>query len=296
MKKVIIATVACLVCCSCKNMFYPEITSSLWHEVNIGSIYMEDGGLKNDTAYYRIITLVCNSDTIFYFVYTDLLAPNQSFKAAFIPTLAFNEYSSLITSKFCISPNILELYNPQDGYQIDTLIESGNHYIGDFAISIRYHTFIENSNHEYTNLVTTYFDDTYKWSVITSNNHPKRIYYHYDWQSSVHYDYMRYNADSAILTFTIENPIEADTITPIDSAYIIFHDSPIAKGYNVFPLQVTDTISVLDDTIFNYRVGALLKNQHCGEDTYSVRVHKSEIISKQNDTNRHQWQIYEYDE
>lgn len=277
MRKVIVAIVVCVLCCSCNNWF--AVKSLIYSHAHIGSIFTEDAILKNDTAYYEIITLLCNSDTVFYFVYTSLLAPNQSFKAAFIPATSFDEYSSHITSKFYISPNILELYTPQDIYLIDTLIEQGNDYLL-----------------EYTIYGTQTSDNAYEWNIIHSNNHPNRIYYYYDWQSSVHYDYMRYNADSVILTFAIENPVEADTITPIDSAYVIFHDSPSAKGYNIFPLQVTDTISVLDDTILNYRVGALLKNQHCGEDTYSVRVHKSEIISKQNETNRHQWQIYEYDE
>ena len=106
---------------------------------------------------------------------------------------------------------------------------------------------------------------TIQSQILESNNIPNKIYYHYDWHSSVHYDYMRYNADSAILTFSVENPIEADSITPIDSVYILFHDSSFAKGYNQFPVQVKDTISILDDITFDYTIGGLLKGQKCGE-------------------------------
>ena len=134
------------------------------------------------------------------------------------------------------------------------------------------------------------------WNVLESSNIPDKIYYRYDWQSSVHYDYMRYNADSAILTFAIENSIVLDTIVSIDSAYIIYHDSPMTKEYFQLPVQIKDTISILDDATFNYTIGGLLRGQNCGEANHCIKVHKNEIVSKQNETHYHQGETYEYDE
>ena len=231
--------------------------------------------LKRDTSYYETYTLVCDSDSIFCFSYTALLSPNQPFKANFIPLSSFDKYCSDIVSEFRIS-DAIDFKSPLDTLYAEMELDGDTCYMLYYTITI---TSPKNG-----------------WKLLTSNNLPEKIYYHYDWQSSVHYDYMRYNADSAILTFSVENPIEADSITPIDSVYILFHDSSFAKGYNQFPLQVKDTISILDDITFDYTIGGLLKGQKCGEATHSIRVHKSEVISEQDETHRHQGETYEYDE
>ncbi len=285
MKKVIILFVI-IVLTSCEKYPIKFFAPKEVHNIKYDPI------LKKDTTYYHQYILTMHKDTVFTYRCSRLLSPGQPIYAEFIPSQNFEKYSQYLDFTFFIA--IKEGFNISFSPQLPlwSLRQPTTYEF----IEILSHPSWETGDTVLYAGISCNLGIPEPCDFIVTNNLPDSIYYYYDWQSSVHYDYMRYNADSAILTFTIENPIEADTITPIDSAYIIFHDSPIAKGYNVFPLQVTDTISVLDDTIFNYRVGALLKNQHCGEDTYSVRIHKSEIISKQNETNRHQWQIYEYDE
>lgn len=283
MKKIAILIIVAFLVSSCVGIIRSESTTSI--EVQVGNYELSfqkqgdiivDSLIKNDTAYYCTYILVCDSDSICHFSYTALLSPNQRFKAAFTPTKAFELYKELIVSDFHIPQLMLSYYNPQDSL------------------------FVEENLDDKTNCSLAYFIDitskTDKWRVLESNNIPNKIYYKYDWQSTVHYDYMRYNADSAILTFTIGNSIESSAISSIDSAYVKFYDSIYAKGYNQFPLQLTDTISILDDATFNYTIGALLRGQKCGESTHTIRIHKSEIISEQDETHRYQGEIYEYDE
>ena len=281
MKKIAILIIVAFLVSSCIWKMKTESTIHIQvgnHELSFqkqGEIIV-DPLIKNDTAYYCTYILVRDSDSICHFSYTALLSPNQLFQATFTPTKAFELYKNQFVSDFHIPQLRLSYYNPQDSLCV------------------------EKNLYDKTNCSLAYFIDitsnTDKWRVLESNNIPNKIYYKYDWQSIVHYDYMRYNADSAILTFTIGNTIESNTVTSIDSAYVKFYDSIYAKGYNQFPLQLTDTISILDDATFNYTIGALLRGQKCGESTHTIRIHKSEIISEQDETHRYQGEIYEYDE
>lgn len=275
---------------SCEN--YVKISYS--HNVTFlqRTIISIDPILKNDTAYYHTYTFVCDADTICHYKYTCLLAPEQPIKAQFIPSDMFDKYRTYF-SKFKASIldtnlNVLtEIVYPQEFVSVEVSTQNvvGQFYYSDMKLP--QFVITRDSNGYETKLET---------QIIKTTNVPNKIYYHYDWRSSVHYDYMRYNADSAILTFSVDNPMLSDTITPIDSAYIVFHDSPIAVGYNEFPLQVKDTISILDDVTFHYTIGGLLKGQKCGEATHTIRIHKSEVISEQDETHRHQGETYEYDE
>ena len=259
-------------CCPHKEDHYSKPTFILLHQ---GSIVV-DSILKKDTAYYMFYTLICNSDTISQFKYTNLLAPGQQFKAQFVPYSAYNKYCSDYSSSFGVTPMIMKWEHPSEYMSFETSISP----IVD-----------------YMSWITVVSDKRVDFELVETTNAPNKIYYPYDWKSKVHYDYMRYNADSAILTFSIEN-IELDELHySIDSVLILFPTSPIiSRGYNQLPLEIKDTISIIDDVTYSYEIYGFMKGQKCGGDTCYIRVHKNEIISKQDESHHHQGQIYEYDE
>ena len=259
-------------------------------------IIFVDSLLEPDKAYYHTYIVMHGLDTIYRFEYTQLLASGCPIKLHFIPTTNFNTYNDDYKSHFLtfnatvlgLNLDVLgEIYYPRDKVSIEIPARYTDEQF--YYLDVKLPVLSKTSS--FLGL-----EVPEKSRIIEITNVPDKIYYHYDWHSSVHYDYMHYNADSAILTFNVENPMLSDTITPIDSAYIVFHDSPIAVGYNEFPLQVKDTISILDDVTFHYTIGGLLKGQKCGEATHTIRIHKSEVISEQDETHRHQGEIYEYDE
>ena len=285
MKKILFFAFASLLTISLVSCEDVENISISKQDIKCDTILI-DSILKNDTAYYRTFTCVYNLDTVLYYQYTALLSPEQPIKICVTPTESFGKYKSdFPTIEMYVLNNFFDtlalIKNPREKEVLE--IQTQKMYSYYVVIKL-------------PNINKSIGSTTIQSQILESNNIPNKIYYHYDWHSSVHYDYMRYNADSAILTFNVENPMLLDTITPIDSAYIVFHDSPIAVGYNEFPLQVKDTISILDDVTFHYTIGGLLKGQKCGEVTHTIRIHKSEVISEQDETHRHQGEIYEYDE
>lgn len=251
-----------------------DVSSSIKEEETV--FPMVDSLLKNDTSIYMTWTMTCEQDSIFQFKHRITCAPNQPLKAMFIPCSSFKDYCSLIRDTFMIPQINLTWENLGDTTTIEFPLV--NHYTVYMAI----------------------------WSGITKNGvskrlkvnksieGPQKVYYHYDWESKMHYDYMRYNADSAVLTFTITNLSTVDSISPIDSVMIDMSSGRIA-GFDQLPLQIKDTISIVEDTTYNCTVKGYMKGQFCGGDTYRIRVHKNEIVEEQDESYRYQGQIYEYE-
>lgn len=280
MKKNLFLLLLSLIFCSCRPDSDPIVVDARsFTGITIGNGVVVDSILKYDTAYYEIGTLVCNSDTVFQFKYTSLLSIDHQFEAYFIPSSSFGNYIDLFTSSFSISP-ILVWRNPQEFMSVVASVEPNKVYSPSYDIEI--------------------FDiyckqDTKNWDYIVTTDAPEKIYYSYDWESRIHYDYMRYNADSAVLTISGVNLSVNDTIFPIDSLRVTL-PSNVTKMANHFPAEIKDTISIIEDTTYTYSISGFMKGQKCGGDTCYIRVHKNEIISKQDESHHHQGQIYEYDE
>lgn len=246
--------------------------------IKLGSRIEIDQSLRNNSSYYKTYTFMCDSDTILQYKYTNLLAPDQPIYAQFIPGTAFGQYCSDVKDSFAILPSVMEWRNPQEYTEVMQMPTPGSIYYTNFVISV----------------ASTYSGNKKNWVLADTTDAPNKIYYHFDWESKVHYDYMRYNADSAVITLSISNG-EADNITPIDSAKILFPNDNIARMYNQFPLEIQDTISIVEDTTYNYVFMGYLKGQSSGENVHIIRTHKNEIISDQDQAHRYHGSVYEYD-
>lgn len=278
MKKNLFYLLLSLIFCSCDSDPIVVDLGGSFTGITIGNGVVVDSILKYDTAYYKIGTLVCDSDTVFQFKYTSLLSIDHQFEAYFIPSSSFENYIDLFTSSFSISP-ILEWNNPQEYMSVVASIEPNKVYSPSYHIQFK----------------GAYFGKDYKnWEYITNTDAPEKIYYNYDWESNLHYDGMPYNADLVVLTFSIDNA-ESDSIARIDSV-ILSSGQKTIKANVTSQLLLRDTIDILTDTTYIYRLEGRMKGQSCGADLFEVRSHKGEIISAQDAHYRHQSSIYEYDE
>ena len=232
-----------------------------------------DSTLDKDTSYYHIYTFRCGNDTIFQYKFTSLLAPGQQFNAQFTPRAAFSKYSSDLSCSFLVKPSILEWKDPNNYMSITTPL---------FQYILNYSSSISITSTKRTDFELEYI-----------NGEPQKIYYNYDWESKMHYEYMRYNADSAILTFSINNAI-ADTITPIDTVSMLLPSNSLRTS-NLIPVEIKDTICIVEDTTYNCTIKGYMKGRKCGDATYRIQVHKNEIVSEQDESHHHQGSIYEYD-
>ena len=244
---------------------------------NLSDVIYVDSILKKDTSYYKIYTLVCDADTVFQFKYTQLLAPNQPIKAYFIPRNAFEGYKSAVQSSFKITPSILEWNNPLAYCSVEKMMEQDIRYRVDISL-------------------ITESMVSHHWYVKDTTDIPDKIYYYYDWACKMHYSYMQFNADDAIVSFAITNAT-IDTITPIDSISV-WKKYPNGRivALTQSPWEIKDTIDLLKDTTYTYLLQGFLKGQACGSDTYQVQTHKGEIVSQQDVRHSHKGRIYEYDE
>lgn len=97
------------------------------------------------------------------------------------------------------------------------------------------------------------------------------------------YQYLRYNADSAVLSFQLEE-IES-TIRHYNSIATYVDNQLIAKS-DTFPYSIELPIPIIDDSVFNIKHICGIDTINSFRDTliYPVYVHKSEIINPIPDT------------
>jgi hypothetical protein len=280
MKKNVLVSMALLMCLlsSCCKPIDKVIDATTYIYVGgMSDSIVVDSLLKIDTSYYRIYTFRCGNDTIFQYKFTSLLAPGQQFNAQFIPYTEFFKYSSDYSCKIFVTPSLFEWDNPNENMATVVPLSDNMCYLSRMILT--------------SSLTSSKRTD---FNLDSENEEPRKRYYTYNWESKVHYDYMRYNADSAIITLSIYN-MDGDSITPIDSANILFPNSNIARTHSQFPVEIKDTIYIVEDTTYNYTLKGFLKGQASGQNVHVIRVHKNEIISDQNHTLRYQGSIYEYD-
>ena len=237
-----------------------------------------DSVLKTDTAYFQIGTFMCDSDTLFQYKYTNLLsAGRKDFKAYFIPYPSFANYYDDVSMSFKID-SLVDWKDLQEPNYIEAELVEGKVYSASVLITVS----------------SQYSGPKKNWKYEQTTDAPEKIYYHYDWESNLHYDGMPYNADLVVLTFSIDNA-ESDSIARIDSV-ILSSGQKTIKANVTSQLLLRDTIDILTDTTYIYRLEGRMKGQSCGADLFEVRSHKGEIISAQDAHYRHQSSIYEYDE
>lgn len=109
------------------------------------------------------------------------------------------------------------------------------------------------------------------------------IYGTMGYRSIFTYQYMRYNADSAVLSFQLEE-IES-TIRHYNSIATYVDNQLIAKS-DTFPYSIELPIPIIDDSVFNIKHICGIDTINSFRDTliYPVYVHKSEIINPIPDT------------
>lgn len=235
-----------------------------------------DSLLPQNKSVFWVWTMVSDTDSIFQFRHSVLHAPNQPINVQFIPCTAFDKYKSDIKDTFVVTPNIVNWIQPME------YVSNDHPFIDKYDVSLQIFAELEQNG------------KSKDWKIIAERCSPERKYFYYDWESKAHYDYMRYNADSAVVTFLIANNLVVDTITPLDSAWICLSTTPVKRVYTQFPMEIKDTISIVRDTTYQFSLGGYMKGQKCATNTYSLRVHKNEIISDQDQTYRNQGNIYEY--
>jgi hypothetical protein len=284
MKKLMyIGFLGCLVASlfnSCKEPYIVDITDSTVESYRKRTVSCEvgvDSLLPPNKSVFMVWTLVCDSDSVCQFMHSIVHAPNHPINVQFVPCTAFDKYKLEMEDTFAISPNMLNWIQPME------YCSANLPFVDKYDVTIGVRVVSEQNG------------EKHKWELLCDSYGPAKKFYYYDWESKMHYDYMRYNADSAVVTFSISNNLDIDTIAPLDSAWMCLSSTPEKKVYTQFPLEIKDTISIVRDTIYHFSLGGYMKGQKCGTDAYSIRVHKSEIISDQDQTHRHQSSIYEYE-
>ncbi len=238
----------------------------------------------NESNYYPIKKKECqyiyttDTDTILVFTYTERIGEQQQFVfcAKKYPSYAIFDIEGSVSLD--TDDGLIALWNSDSKNESDTtkvhLREGKYAFVNTLSIT-------EKSNKPTTNIYT---------ELISSKESLK-----YNWIVNFNNEEMHFNADSAIISFDVENMV-SDSYILIDSVVVKGIDNPYYAYSNSLPSTLETHVFLNEDRRFAYKIEAYYKKQPCDTCSYSFYVHKSEIIYEESQQNNISGTLYGFRE